>query len=170
MILDEENEGRAEAYRVLAGLFSKPPDAAELDALREDLELETRETEFQVFDDFAHLFAIPGGVAPPLESLAAAGGETDLADVLTDFYADAGLTFDEQYELMPDHLSLELLFMSYLIDSRDLELQERFLEEHIMNWVPYYCDRVTAEARTLFYREVASLTRDFLEREYADFD
>ena len=77
-------------------------------------------------------------------------------------YAKAGLTIEKEFELIPDHLYLELLFMSYLIETSKYELQKLFLREHLLNWVPYYCDELLKEAKTVFYREVAAITRDFL--------
>ena len=71
----------------------------------------------------------------------------------------------QEFELIPDHLYLELLFMSYLIETNKYDLQKKFLEEHLMNWVPYYCDELASQAKTVFYREVAEITRDFLVSE-----
>ena len=38
-----------------------------------------------------------------------------------------------------------------------------------MNWVPYYCEEVTKQARTLFYREIAEIVKDFLISEYDEY-
>ena len=88
---------------------------------------------------------------------------------MTDFYAGAELAIEDESGLPPDHISLEFLFMSYLIDIGRIDLQGSFLEEHLMNWAPYYCEEVKGEAKTLFYREVAGITVDFLDSEYENF-
>jgi TorA maturation chaperone TorD len=55
--------------------------------------------------------------------------------------------------------------MSYLIEANKYDLQKQFLEKHLMNWVPYYCDELLKESKTVFYREIAEITRDFLMSE-----
>jgi TorA maturation chaperone TorD len=164
MALLENDKERAESYRILADLFSKPPDADRLRTIQEDFGLESKESEDEVRADFDDLFLFSSGKVPPVESAYAEGEE--IAESVEAFYYSSGLTFEEEYELVPDHLSLEFLFMSYLIDIDNHELQEKFLEEHIVNWVPYYCEEVSRHARTLFYREIAEITRDFIENEY----
>jgi TorA maturation chaperone TorD len=162
-LLEGDNE-RAESYRILADLFFGPPDAETLKSIKEDLGLESKETEEEVLADFEYLNSYEGGKMLPLESLHA--DDMNVADSVTDFYLSTGLTFEDEYETVPDHISLEFLFMSYLIDIDNRELQKKFLEEHIANWVPYYCEEVAKEAKTLFYREIAGITKDFIESEY----
>lgn len=164
MALFEDDNERAEAYRILADLFAAPPDADRLRTIQEDFGLESKESEQDVLADFNDLFLYPGGKIPPLESLYAEGD--GIAESVEAFYYRSGLAFEEEYELVPDHISLEFLFMSYLIDINNHELQEKFLEEHVANWVPYYCEEVIGQARTLFYREIAEITRDFIRDEY----
>jgi TorA maturation chaperone TorD len=162
-LLENDNE-RAESYRILADLFSEPPEAEALETIKEDFALESKESAEEVRADFNALFLSPGGKALPRESLYAEG--EDVAESVSAFYYRSGLTFEEEYELVPDHITLEFLFMSYLIDSNNRELQEKFLEEHLSNWVPYYCEEVIRQARTTFYREIAEIARDFIEGEY----
>ncbi len=164
MALFEDDNERAESYRILADLFIAPPNAEKLKTLKEDLGLESKETEEEVLADFDHLFSYELGIMPPVESVRA--GETNAADAVTGFYLSAGLTFGEEYETVPDHISLEFLFMSYAVDIDNREMQRKFLEEHIVNWVPYYCDEIIKEAKTLFYREIAGITKDFIGSEY----
>ncbi len=163
MALFEGDKERAESYRILADIFFSPPDAGKIEDLREDLGLDSKETEDEVLSDFNYLFAYPGGKLPPFESLHVEG--TDIADSVLEFYFGTGLTFHEEYEAQPDHISLEFLFMSYLIDIGNRELQQKFLEGHITNWVPYYCEQLMKEAKTLFYREIAEITKDFIDYE-----
>ena len=46
-----------------------------------------------------------------------------------------------------------------------LKTQKRFLEEHLVPWVPHFCDEVIKNAEVSFYRELAKLTRSFIEFE-----
>ncbi len=164
MAFFEDDKERAESYRVLADIFFAPPDAENMESIREDLGLESKETQEEVLADFNSLFIYPGGELPPLESLQAEG--LNIADSVTGFYYGTGLTFDEEYETLPDHISLEFLFMSYLIDIDNRELQQKFLEQHIANWVPYYCEKVMNRAKTLFYREIVQIAKDFIDYEF----
>lgn len=170
MNLSEESSERSEAYRILADLYSKPPEEERVNEIKQDLELRSAEDVEAIRTDFHFLFAFPGGRVPPVESLFLGRSGTTHGSPVTDFYAEADLSIEDESEMLPDHISLEFLFMSYLVDIGNIELQGRFLGEHLMNWVPYYCEDVKGEARTLFYKEVAGITADFLDSEYENFD
>jgi anaerobic sulfite reductase subunit A len=133
-----------------------------LRSIKEDFELESEETVDEIAREFGRLFPYPEGKLPPIESFFLTLENTSSSEEVSGFYAGAGLTIDEGFEFEPDHLYLELLFMSYLIETNKYDLQKKFLEKHLMNWVPDYCDELLKEARTLFYREIAEITRDFL--------
>jgi TorA maturation chaperone TorD len=45
---------------------------------------------------------------------------------------------------------------------RCLEYEKRFIDEHLSQWVPIFCNKVKEETRTAFYREIAELTRQFI--------
>jgi hypothetical protein len=162
-----EDTDRAEAYKVLADIFFEAPVGDSLEAIKEDFNLDSREGEDDIRADFNYLLAYPGGEMLPLESLFSASGNTAVAEV-TRFYLDAGLTIEEAFQLMPDHISLEFLFMSYLIETERPELQRKFFEEHMMKWVPGYCVKLKETAKTLFYREIAGIVEDFLSAEYEE--
>jgi TorA maturation chaperone TorD len=162
------NKQRAEAYQILSQFFLHPPDDESLSLIRQDFSLESKEPLEEIAEDFATLLSYPDGSLQPIESLFIPAAGSPYLEV-TDFYANAGLAIDEDYEVVPDHLSVELLFMSYLIDNGRAELEKKFLEEHLMNWVPYYCDKVAEQAKTLFYREIAGIVKDFLTAEYDEF-
>jgi anaerobic sulfite reductase subunit A len=164
-VYDYSNIERVEAYRILADFFLKAPGEDMLRTIKEDFELESEETVDEIGRDFERLFPYPEGKLPPIESFFLTLENTSSAEEVAGFYASAGLTIEEEFELIPDHLYLELLFMSYLIEANKYEIQKQFLEKHLMNWVPYYCDELLKESKTLFYREIAEITRDFLTSE-----
>ncbi|MBI5640100.1 MAG: molecular chaperone TorD family protein [Nitrospirae bacterium] len=167
-LLDVDKE-RAEAYRVLADIFFSPPANDVLKAMKEDFGLESKENEFGILEDFNALFLYPDGKLPPLESLYILDEDTTAEDITAELeaaYAEAGLTIDEDFLSIPDHISLEFLFMSYLIDSEKPDLQRKFLEAHLMNWIPYYCEEVRKQSATVFYKEIADITSNFIEGEY----
>jgi TorA maturation chaperone TorD len=167
-VYDYSNIERAEAYRILAEFFLKAPAEDMLRTIKEDFELESEESADEIRRDFDRLFPYPEGKLPPIESFFLTLENTSSAEEVAGFYASAGLTIEEEFELIPDHLYLELLFMSYLIETNRYDLQEKFLEEHLMNWVPNYCDELIKQSKTAFYREIAEITRDFLTSESAE--
>ncbi|MEW6108558.1 MAG: molecular chaperone TorD family protein [Nitrospirota bacterium] len=169
MVLERFNDERSEAYRILADLYFRPPEHEILKAITEDFGLSSKETYSEIISDFFYLFPYPGGKLPPLESLFISPAATGHLNPVTEFYVKAGLSIDEGFRIMPDHISLEFLFMSYLVDNNMPGLQKIFLEEHIMNWVPYYCKEVIKQAKTVFYREVGEITQNFIEGEYESF-
>ncbi len=169
MLFREDSADRFEAYRLLADLFSQPPDDDDLEVIKRDLELKSTETSQEILDEFNSLLRYPGGKLPPLESLFSEAGDIAAAESVAAFYARAELAIGEEFEAPPDHLSVELLFISYLVETEDLDLMENFLDEHIMNWVPYYCEELKRQARTVFYGEIADITKNFLQDEYDSF-
>jgi TorA maturation chaperone TorD len=152
----------------LSQFFLHPPDEGSFDAIRQDFSLESTEPLEEIEEDFDRLFSYPHGRLQPIESLSIPTSGAPYEEVIS-FYTGAGLAIDEAYEVSPDHLSLELLFMSYLIENNKTELEKKFLEQHLMNWVPYYCDEVMKQSKTSFYREIAEIVKDFLTAEYDEY-
>ena len=165
MNLETDNQERAEAYRVLAQFFLAPPDEEALAAIRQDFSLDAQEPIDVITEEFNKLFLYPQGRIVPLESLFTRAGGTGYTDVAS-VYAGSDLAIDDSYAVAPDHISVELLFMSYLIENGKTEMEKKFLVQHLMNWVPYYCEEVTRQATTFFYREIADMVKDFLISEY----
>lgn len=95
------------------------------------------------------------------------------------FIESTGLEYRSDYQGLPDHISVEMEFMRELLlkegearrkeDKREavyfLKIEKKFMEEHLLKWVPEFCDKVISEAQLSFYREMARLTRSFLELE-----
>jgi TorA maturation chaperone TorD len=164
----EWNIEHAEAYRVLGQFFLSPPDEDALEAIRQDFGLDFQESPEELTEEFNRLFPYPHGMLLPLESLFTPADAIGRQDVER-MYAGANLAIDGSYGVTPDHLTVEFLFMSYLIEKGDTEREKKFLEQHLMNWVPYYCDEVIKQTKTLFYRQIAAMVKDFLEAEYEEY-
>jgi TorA maturation chaperone TorD len=93
------------------------------------------------------------------------------------FIESAGLEYISEYSGMPDHISVELEFMQQATsreaqawESGDsegalycLKMEKKFLDDHIMKWVPLFCDKIINAAELPFYSEIAKLTKSFLE-------
>ncbi|KKM09501.1 hypothetical protein SY88_17950 [Clostridiales bacterium PH28_bin88] len=136
--------------------------------------------------EYCRLFIGPGIHFPPYESVYAgefvAGGGIkgllwgEAAVEVNRFIRECGLEFDASYRGLPDHLGVELDLMGQLAaweasawsegDAGDarmaVELQSRFMKDHLVKWVPDYCQQLAGAARVPFYREMSLLTKDFI--------
>ncbi len=89
-------------------------------------------------------------------------------------YAEAGLQLSMAERELPDHVSVELAFMTYLIGQEAWhparrrmwrQYQKRFLQEHMACWLPQFCKKVEEIANHPFYAEAASATKDLIEKD-----
>lgn len=171
-ILSEDNDSRANTYRMFAGLFLKEPDEDTLSTFKTELDMAFKESPEDIVADFHHIFTGPDYNLTPNESLY----HYPLADkprlwgkateTVQNFYEASGVTLFEEMGLLPDHISVEFMFMSYLVENGQVEVQTRFMSEHIMQWVPQYCADIADLALTTFYREIAKIIRDFILSDY----
>jgi TorA maturation chaperone TorD len=95
------------------------------------------------------------------------------------FIESSGLEYKSDYHGMPDHISVELEFMQEAVKRENqaweeqdndgasycLKMEAKFIEEHLVTWIPVFCDKVVAEAELSFYKEMARLTKYFLDFE-----
>ncbi len=95
------------------------------------------------------------------------------------FIESSGFEYRSDYHGMPDHISVEFEFMAEVSkqeaeaweeEDRDrarhcLKIEKRFLNEHLIQWVPLFCDQVINEAGLSFYGEMARLAKSFIEFE-----
>ncbi len=136
--------------------------------------------------EFTGLFIGPGHFLSPHESVHRVREDGDHgklwgADtvVVKKFIEATGLRFQSAFGGMPDHLAAELEFVQKLEERMtqaqaegEMELAEnldqikhRFLQEHILTWVPPFLDRVIAKTNIPFYREISKLAVQFLASE-----
>ncbi len=147
--------------------------------LNRERELEKLTEELAV--EFTRLFrGIKKGYSPPPPYESVYLGEDRVMGEATQKvmskYLKAGFALNEEYGGPPDYIGTELKFLA-LASYREaeswrkgdrkealrlLEVQKSFLEEHILAWVPRFCDVVLQEAESDFYRGVAKLTRGYL--------
>ncbi|TVR29123.1 MAG: hypothetical protein EA404_15445 [Spirochaetaceae bacterium] len=139
----------------------------------------------QLRREFALLFLSPLGGVHPFESVYC-GTRRRLMDEpwleVREFYREAGIEKGQQ-ELHPeDHVAVELGFMAYLafleshcstssaadaalIEATDT--QRRFLDEHLIRWVPQLCRRIEAVPAAPYYHRVARFTSALIEEDHA---
>ena len=136
--------------------------------------------------EYTRLFLGPGPHISPHESVQredADGpkgrlwGEATVA--VKKFVEGAGFSYREAYKGMPDHIGVELEFMQF-VTAREAEaweqadedsarrcraMEKRFLQDHLLRWVPPFCRKIMAGAELDFYREMAALTDRFMRFE-----
>ena len=95
------------------------------------------------------------------------------------FIEATGLSYRSEFGGMPDHIAAELEFVQKLEEryakaltdgDKDLAenlviIRDRFLVEHLLAWAPEFMDKVMNKATLPFYREMAELTKTFLQQE-----
>ncbi len=100
------------------------------------------------------------------------------------FVETLGLSYKESDTSIPDHISVEMEMMQKLIEREQqawgedkleealycLKAEQMFVEDHLIKWIPKFCDKVEDEAEMTFYREMAKVTRSFIELEKGSLD
>lgn len=131
--------------------------------------------------EYCKLFFGPAKLlAPPYESVYLEGrvmGESTV-DVVKS-YEKAGISISQNFKNLPDHAAAELEFMYYLC-SKELEawekkdihgvfhylvLQKSFLKEHLMKWIPQFCELIKKNASSEFYRSLAKIAEGYINIE-----
>ncbi len=136
--------------------------------------------------EYARLFLGPGRQISPHESVHHEKDNGKWGQLWGDstvevkkFIEATGLEYQSDYKGLPDHISVELEFMQQLTlheeqawEEEDMEgadscqkIEEKFIEEHMVPWVPAFCEKVMQEAELPFYKNLAAITRNFIEFE-----
>jgi len=156
----------------------------------EGIEVFLQSSEEKLIEDlaveYARLFLGPGKHISPHESIHHQREDGDWGTLwgadtvdVKKFIEATGLNYEADYKGMPDHISVEFEFMAALIrrekqawvesDEKSarscVSVQKKFLEEHLIQWIPDFCDKVVQQAELPFYRAVAELTRSFIDFE-----
>lgn len=132
-------------------------------------------------EEYTELFIGPGHLeAPPWESVYLTRehllfGEPTFK--VRNFYHSFGIECSTGENEPDDHIGLELLFMAKLIEKtlaniaenksikKEIMGQKNFLEEHIMQWVPAFCNDLRKAAKHKFFYQLATITLGWLEAE-----
>jgi putative dimethyl sulfoxide reductase chaperone len=135
-------------------------------------------------EEYAALFVLPGGISPYESVRLKALLFQEPSWEVEEFYKKCGLLVKESSSILPDHIGMELEFMGYLADKESCawsendsesalkwsDLQKDFFDSHISNWVFRFLQDFDRYAFHPFYKEVARLTRKFLEVEQDYFE
>ena len=135
--------------------------------------------------EYARLFVGPGKHISPHESVHLKNEEGggllwgEATAKVKKFIESAGFEYKSDYCEIPDHIAVELEFMQGVTErecrawnEKDddgvfscLETEKKFIEEHLVRWVPLFCEEIISYAELPFYREMGKLTKRFIEFE-----
>jgi TorA maturation chaperone TorD len=108
-------------------------------------------------------------------------GKSLVTSSVTDFYDSYGWISKFKGKVSDDHLSVELLFLTLLVDKYmvmddqacRVEMKNeilRFLDQHILSWVPEWNDRIQKNANTLCFKGIGTLILACAEDIYSILD
>lgn len=133
--------------------------------------------------EYTRLFLGPGRHISPHESIHHERDDGDWGSLwgastveVKKFIESLGLEYKETDTSIPDHISVELEMMQKVIEKEAeewnkkgekealhyLKIEKMFMEDHMIKWIPRFCDKVIAEADLPFYRAMAELTKSFI--------
>lgn len=164
-----------EALRVVAPMAAAGADAME-GALRD-----IGEAELTVV--YSRLFVGPFSLgAPPygsfyLEPEKKVMGNTTVA--VQEFYRQAGLSLDEEFTELPDHMAVELEFISYLLrrampeategdrstTTEWIDRRREFLRQFVVGWYGGFCAAIREATDNPFYRAYADCLEALIRRD-----
>ena len=141
-----------------------------------------REILDEMIQEYTRLFIGPGKHISPHESVHHDGEGLlwgDSTARVKTFIKSSGLKYRSDFKGIPDHISVELEFMYRLVKAEEearqkndparlkkiLNLERRFVSEHLSRWIPRFTERVIEAARIDFYRRIAILTKEFILHE-----
>lgn len=199
--LTSHEQIRGDCYRFLAACFYLPqkelftqenflenltmslkkvcPEAAPFSRKMEDALLGCSNEDLSV--EHAKLFVGPCELkAPPYGSVYLDKERRVMGDSTMEViraYQKQGLSIDDEFKELPDHISAELEFMYYLIHKevealrntdtkralKWIEQQEAFLNTFLRPWVPPFCEKIKEGTDNKFYKALADCVSSFID-------
>lgn len=152
---------------------------------------DAQDTRTELAVDFARLFVVrerkTSDAAYPFESVYASDEHCTMGaarDEVRALYRAAGVERNDGWNVGEDHVALELEFMQ-ILGARTAEAlragdashakellgeQARFLDRHLLRWVPRLADAMVAHAHTDFYRGLARFAVGYLQSDRTSLD
>lgn len=193
MISRDVLEARLVLYRLLAALYRYPLSPEKLSALQ-SVQPESEATLTQTLqrlqktlstDDFVEQLNVEmtrlmegPGVTPavPYASYYLNGKQLmgAAAQAVRRLYLEHGVE-PQQGSIPPDHIALELGFLSVLAEraltddepAPALETSLHFLQEHLQPWLPLFCAAIETSSHVPFFAALAEATQQFVAEDEA---
>jgi TorA maturation chaperone TorD len=133
-----------------------------------------------LLDDFFRLFAVSGlPLAPAFASIYITRNREGLksSEKVTEFYEAYGWQSRSRTKIPDDHLGIELLFLTRLIDKYmmlddepcSFEMRKeikRYIDQHLLSWVPEWNKDIQEHAHTRCYKGIGTLIYASIEDLY----
>jgi len=133
-----------------------------------------------VWAEYTRLFIAPRPIAIPFEAIQRTGLFKGRSwEEVRKWFLEDGFVLEDK-SVLEDHAGVELEYIaktclkSYELLTKGsiedfmkiLERQRKFMEEHIMKWIPRLCDIISQNSRNSFYKAFAKFAKNFLEEDY----
>ena len=141
-------------------------------------DLDNRKT---IVDEYNRLFLVKPKVPPYETSYIYILGQSEgtIAANISGIYSMAGLTVSPKLNELPDHIAIELEFMSFLCEKELLALKDRneeiavvaqkeqknFMGEHLARWYPNFAMKALSETGEDLYKLLIQAVFVFLRTE-----
>lgn len=130
-------------------------------------------------DDYSRLFDKKGlNLIPSRESDYIIRGEGNSHETPEEFYRSYGWQPELKSDIPADHIGIELLFLTRLMDKyiqlddepscREMRKEiRRFIDNHILQWISKWNENIQENAHTLCYKGIGTLIHACVEDIYA---
>lgn len=154
----------------LLGPFAEALHADDIEKLRLDLAA-----------DYARcLLGMHADPVPPFESVWVSDLHLmmqESRDEVVELYASEGMGKARAFRIPEDHIAVELEFMSLLckragelfaandaiVLQANIVKQRTFMRNHMLTWIPDFCQKLSLRSTTAFYRALANATEAFVK-------
>jgi DMSO reductase family type II enzyme chaperone len=161
--------------------WKEQPYAEPLSSLLEHLSIAELNNNKTIVDEYNRLFLIKPSVSPYETTYMNTLGKSNgmVVAEISGIYAQAGLVVSPNFNDLPDHIAIELEFMSFLCgkelqgllegDEEACETarqeQRDFLDRHLAIWFPQFAKKALSETNEHLYKTVIEATFSFLRNE-----
>lgn len=94
---------------------------------------------------------------------------TGMENPVMQFYIDYGyeVNMNATHIMAPDHMAIEIGFMQNLVQHQDYGVQKKFMQEHVLNWMPPFLIACEEMMDTPFYKDLCNFASEFFVSDYA---
>jgi TorA maturation chaperone TorD len=136
-----------------------------------------------LIEDYSRLFAEGSSLLASANASLYRKPENDgmmSSEKISEFYNEYGWKSNWRDKIQDDHLSVELLFLTRMVDNYlaldddpcRCEMQKeicRFIEQYILSWIPEWNEKIQKHADTLCYKGIGTLIYACVEDLYGIF-